>query len=142
MPAPQSVWSQVFRFACVGSVGFFVDGGLLWLLTSQDVNPYLARAISFPVAVVVTWLLNRAWTFRSTQLSSQRGQFRRYFSVQVLGSLTNYAVYALWIAVFGTAQMTVLTGFAIGSAIGSILNFFGARNYAFRAHRQEPEVRE
>lgn len=135
-------WGQLVRFACVGCIGFVVDGGLLWLLTSQDVNPYQARALSFLVAVVATWLLNRAWTFRSTQLSTQRGQFRRYFSVQLLGSLMNYAVYALWIAVFGTAQMTVLAGFAIGSAIGSILNFIGARYFAFRAHRQETEVRK
>ncbi|MCA1775670.1 MAG: GtrA family protein [Loktanella sp.] len=129
------MWAQLVRFACVGGIGFVVDGGLLWLLTAQSVNPYLARAISFPVAVVVTWLLNRAWSFRLARLSSRRGQFRRYFSVQVLGSLTNYAVYALWIASLGTAQVTVLTGFALGSAIGSILNFIGARYYAFRAHR-------
>lgn len=135
MPVVNGVWGQFFRFACVGSVGFVIDGGLLWLLTAQDVNPYLARGISFPVAVVVTWLLNRAWSFRLARPSSKRGQFRRYFSVQVLGSLTNYAVYALWIASLGAAQVTVLTGFALGSAIGLIVNFIGARYYAFRAHR-------
>ena len=122
---------QIIRFLAVGSVGFVVDGGLLWLLTANGTDAYLARAISFPVAVVATWALNRNWTFRARKAGSRKRQFGRYFAVQMVGSLTNYAVYAAWIALLGTAQITILVGFAIGSAIGSILNFIGARHFAF-----------
>ncbi|KQI73901.1 hypothetical protein AN191_02530 [Loktanella sp. 5RATIMAR09] len=123
----------MLRFGAVGGVGFVVDGGLLWLLIGLDFNPYLARALSFPIAVVVTWALNRNWTFRATRDASRQGQFRRYFGVQVVGSLTNYAVYSAVIAVFGATSLTIFTGFALGSFVGSLLNFFGARYVAFRA---------
>ena len=120
------------RFGAVGAVGFIVDGGLLWLFLSFDLSPYTARALSFPVAVVVTWALNRSWTFEATSKVNRRGQFRRYFGVQVVGNLTNYAIYSLVISIFGTASMTVFVAFVVGSFLGSCLNFLGARFFAFR----------
>lgn len=124
--------TQVLRFGAVGAVGFVVDGGLLWLFLSFDLSPYLARALSFPVAVVVTWALNRNWTFAATSHGSRNGQFRRYFGVQIGGNLTNYAIYSLVISLFGTDSVTVFAAFVIGSFTGSCINFLGARFFAFR----------
>ncbi len=124
---------QIMRFGAVGGVGFVVDGGLLWLLISLDFNPFLARAFSFPLAVLATWLLNRNWTFRATRYANGKAQFRLYFTVQVVGSLTNYFVYSIIISTFGSETMTVFWGFVAGSAVGSVLNFCGARFVAFRA---------
>jgi len=123
---------QILRFGAVGGVGFVVDGSLLALLIRAGFDPYLARALSFPVAVVVTWALNRNWTFRESRDASSKGQFRRYFAVQVVGTLTNYAVYSIFITAFGTAPAMIFWGFALGSAVGSALNFAGARYIAFR----------
>jgi len=131
--------SQILRFGVVGSCGFLIDGTLLWLLLGLEFNPYMARALSFPIAVVATWLLNRNWTFRATREASREGQFRRYFGVQVVGSLTNYLVYSAVIGMFGTASMTIFLAFALGSFIGSFLNFFGARLLAFRAQTSPTE---
>lgn len=125
--------TQVMRFGAVGAVGFVVDGGLLWLFISLDFDPYLARALSFPIAVIVTWALNRNWTFRETRDISSKGQFRRYFGVQTVGTLTNYATYSAVIGLFGAAAFTIFVAFALGSLIGSFINFFGARKVAFRA---------
>ncbi len=123
---------QIMRFGAVGGVGFIVDGSLLALLIRAGVDPYLARALSFPIAVVVTWLLNRNWTFRDTRDASRKGQFRRYFAVQVVGTLTNYGVYSAFITVFGKDPAMIFWGFALGSLIGSAVNFCGARYIAFR----------
>jgi len=120
------------RFGAVGAVGFVVDGGLLWLFLSQDFSPYLARALSFPAAVLVTWALNRNWTFAVTAGSSRKAELQRYFGVQVVGNLTNYGVYSTIISVFGIASGTVLVAFVVGSFTGSCLNFIGARVFAFR----------
>ena len=125
--------AQIMRFGVVGGVGFVVDGGLLWLFISNGLDPYLARAMSFPIAVAVKWALNRNWTFRETRDASRKGQFRRYFGVQVVGTLSNYCIYSLVISLFGTAGMTVFWAFALGSFIGSFINFCGARFVAFRA---------
>ncbi len=121
------------RFGVVGAIGFVVDGGLLWLLISLDISPYVARALSFPVAVVVTWVLNRNWTFVATRHAHPKGQFQRYFAVQVVGALSNYGVYSLIILGFGVASAIVFWAFVAGSALGAVLNFCGARYVAFRA---------
>ena len=125
--------TQVMRFGAVGAAGFVVDGGLLWLFISLDFDPYLARALSFPIAVIVTWALNRNWTFRETRDISRKGQFQRYFGVQTVGTLTNYAIYSAVIGLFGAAAFTIFVAFALGSLFGSFINFFGARKVAFRA---------
>ena len=124
--------TQILRFGAVGAVGFIVDGGLLWLFLSFDLSPYMARALSFPVAVVATWALNRNWTFADKNHGSRNGQFRRYFGVQVVGNLTNYAIYSAVISLFGTDSATVFLAFVMGSFTGSCLNFLGARFIAFR----------
>lgn len=124
--------TQILRFGAVGAVGFVIDGGLLWLFLSLDMSAYLARALSFPAAVVVTWMLNRNWTFAATNHASKKGQFRRYLGVQIAGNVTNYAVYSLVISLFGTQSTTVFVAFVLGSFIGSCLNFTGARLLAFR----------
>lgn len=123
--------TQILRFGVVGTVGFIVDGGLLWLFLSFEMSPYVARALSFPMAVIVTWALNRNWTFRASRKRNE-GQFRRYFGVQVAGNMTNYVIYSLVISLFGTANTIVFMAFVAGSLLGSCLNFLGARFFAFR----------
>lgn len=124
---------QILRFGVVGGCGFVIDGTLLWLLIGAGLNPFMARALSFPVAVVATWMLNRNWTFRATRDASSRGQFRRYFGVQIVGVGVNYLAYSFVIALYGDATVTVFWAFVVGSALGSIWNFCGARYVAFRA---------
>ena len=127
-----NLWSQILRFGAVGGVGFVVDGGLLWSFLSLDLSPYLARALSFPAAVLVTWALNRRWTFAPNGARTRRSELRRYFSVQIVGNLTNYAIYSAIVALFGGTSGVVFAAFCIGSFVGSSLNFIGARFYAFR----------
>jgi len=130
---------QIMRFGAVGSVGFAIDGGLLWALTSNGTDAYVARLFSFPVAVVSTWLLNRNWTFRATRHPHARTrQFGRYFSVKIFGSLTNYAIYATWIALAGASQIMIMAGFVMGSAVGLVLNFIGARYFVFQPASSAP----
>lgn len=127
------LWAQITRFGTVGGVGFVVDGGLLWSLLTIGLDPYLARLLSFPVAVVVTWALNRNWTFQGTRDARKRHrEFGRYFGVQIVGTLTNYSLYSLIISAFGTVGLTIFWAFALGSFVGSSINFIGARHLAFR----------
>lgn len=130
-----SLRRQVLRFGGVGSIGFVIDGGLLWLLMTAGVDPYLARGLSFPVAVLATWWLNRAWTFDTAGRDRPGRQFSRYLMVQLAGVTGNYLVYAIVLHGFGTDRLTAFLGFALGSVAGMFINFFGARHAVFRAAR-------
>lgn len=120
------------RFGVVGTIGFIVDGGMLWALLFAGLNPYAARALSFPIAVVVTWALNRVWTFSSADKTGKRRQFNRYLAVQLVGAGANYCVYSSIIRTFGHAGQVVFTALVVGSFVGMFLNFWGARRLIFR----------
>lgn len=124
---------QLMRFTGVGAVGFVTDGGLLWLLIANGFDAYSARFISFPTAVLVTWTLNRIWTFNAAEHARPAAQFSRYLSVQIISALINYVIYATTITLLGSDVKVALAGFTIGSAAGLISNFIGSKKYVFRA---------
>jgi putative flippase GtrA len=121
---------QVARFLVVGTIGFGIDGGLLYLLVRSGVDPYLARALSFPPAVTATWYLNRVWTFAARQ-GAVRRQYARYLAVQLVGALSNYAVYAAILSLGHRTPEGALVALAAGSIAGLVINFAGARALVF-----------
>lgn len=123
---------QVMRFGVVGSVGFVVDGGMLWVLLSSGLNPYVARALSFPVAVVVTWALNRTWTFSAGGGSGKTRQFNRYLGVQLVGVGVNYCVYSISVRTMGESGTAIFLALVLASFVGMFVNFLGARKFAFK----------
>jgi putative flippase GtrA len=115
-------------FSSVGTIGFLVDAGILFVLIPYF-GPYLARVFSFLVAVFVTWLLNRNFTFNSR--SHGLSEFKRYFASQSFGAGLNYFVYA--IAIFSSQWMGKfpLFALALGSIAGLTVNFILAKKYVF-----------
>ncbi|MBL0925769.1 MAG: GtrA family protein [Sphingomonadaceae bacterium] len=124
------------RFAITGAAGFAVDAATLsLLLATTGLGPYFSRALSFPVALGITWYLNRIWTFERTD-QARLPQSARYVMVQLLGAAFNFAIFALCISigppVFGRFPIIAL---AIASAAAMILNFVGSRHWAFSGER-------
>jgi len=81
---------RFLKFAVVGTVGFIVDFGLLFILKEFAGLPtIIANTISFCAAVVSNFTLNRYWTYpdsRSKKLSAQLIQFTL---VSLVGLLIN-----------------------------------------------------
>ena len=123
---------EVTRFGVVGTVGFAVDGGLLWTLVTSGADPFLARAISFPVAVLATWWLNRIWTFAAADRTRPQRQLRLYFGVQLIGALSNFAVYSAILLMIEPTPLNALAALAVGSFFGMFINFTGSRLFIFR----------
>ena len=82
---------EILRFCIVGGAGFIVDaGGMSTLVALHLADPVLARAVSFSLAVCLTFLLNRLWTFDAI-CGSLANQSIRYLCVQGSGFLINFA---------------------------------------------------
>jgi len=123
-----------FLFASVGTVGFLVDAGILFALISYF-GPYLARLCSFFVAVLVTWRLNRLFTFKSQQ--DGWSEFKRYFASQSIGAGLNYFIYALAIFTFGWMAEFPLLALGLGSIAGLTVNFILAKRFVFKMDLKE-----
>lgn len=125
-------YNEFFRFCSVGAIGFLTDASVVALLLENGVSHYTARALSFPVAVFVTWWLNRIWTFRKAERSEAGRQIVSYFTVQILGAAVNFIVYLAVLVFIVPTAVNAVFALAVGSAAGLIVNYLGARNHVFR----------
>lgn len=134
MSARQPRWlpEGLPAFLLVGGVGFLVDALVLnTLIFSYGWGYYTARVASFGVAVVVTWLLNRNWTFRHRRSANRGREYRNYLLVQSCGALINFAAYSACIWVGGVFRAWPVLALAVGSVLAMGFNFLAARRYVF-----------
>jgi putative flippase GtrA len=125
------------RFGVVGATGFTVDGLILYALVhGAGLNYFVGRLISFTVAVGVTWLLNRTWTFKVRRTDGRLREAAVYFAVQCAGGAANIGVYTAAILIAPVLKDWLIVPLAMGSAVGLCLTYLGAKHLAFR-HRQE-----
>jgi putative flippase GtrA len=133
--AVRKLRKQVFSFAAVGGIGFLVDAAVLTLLSVHlGVNVFLARVVSFAVASLATWLLNRRHTFERQDAPGTRasGEYLRYMSVQAAGALINLGVFSAVVALQPSLLWLPVVPLAIGSTVAMIFNFCGARFWIYR----------
>lgn len=124
------------RFLLVGGFGFVVEAVALFSLCNiAGFSPYSGRAISFSVAVVTTWLLNRTFTFRVGKNSVGRLEFTRYVMVNGLGLALNVAVYVIAISASGWMSRYPSLALIPASLAGLTVNYLGAVRFAFRQRR-------
>lgn len=136
----RALWARVdpafLRFGAVGAAGFSVDGLILYALVhGAGLNYFVGRLISFTIAVGVTWLLNRTWTFKVRRTDGRLREAAVYFAVQCTGGVANIGVYTAAILIAPVLKDWLIVPLAMGSAVGLCLTYLGAKHLAFR-HRQ------
>ena len=120
---------RFIRFGLVGSFGFVIDLGVVFvLIQALQLDPVFARIPAWTGAVSITYLFNLLFTFRSTRLKvvGKRQQLRRYglyVLSQLAGGVVNVLTYALVVSLFGVAWSV---GLVLGTLVGMILNYLGA----------------
>jgi len=124
---------KFFLFGVAGGARFVVDTAVLYALKGA-LGPYGARVISFLVAVVATWLINRSFAFKA-----QRGEhlpiwreFLHYLGAMILGGAVNYAVYAVLVATIPLFAEYLILAVAGGVAAGMVVNFLLADKLVFK----------
>lgn len=125
---------QLLGFILVGTVGFVIDAGILTILANYfALNLYLGRAVSFSVASLVTWMLNRLLTFRAATRHTpvNRAEYFRYLLVQVGGALINLLVFTALLYFYPMLKSQPVIPLAIGAIFGLAYNFTGARLWVY-----------
>jgi putative flippase GtrA len=123
------------RFCCAGGLGFVVDFTILKTIVHLGLNPIGARLISFSVAVVVTWLVNRAWTFKAHPtpgFSALIRELASYVAVQSVGFAANFSVYTAMVIGISALNGRLLPPSIAGTAVGLLVNYLGAKHLVFR----------
>ena len=136
---------RFLKFAFVGALGALTDFAILNVLVQlAGFLPVVANGISFTVAVVQNFLLNRSWTFPESQLHNTRRQMAKFTLVSVAGLGINTVVFQLvdlslradWIEWLSSPDLgsTISYNFAKLFSIGVVLfwNFAANRLWTYK----------
>lgn len=121
----------VFKFLKFGVVGFsgvFVNFGITYVCKEWlKLNKYLSNILGFIFAATTNYLLNRWWTFQST--NPQIGtEYLKYFIIAVIGlGIDTLTVYMLNSKLKWNFYLSKI--FAVGAS--TLWNFFGNLLFTF-----------
>lgn len=119
---------KFLKFGAVGFSGVFVNFGVTWLFKEVfKLNKYLSNILGFIVAATSNYLLNRWWTFQST--NPQVGtEYAKYFAISLVGlGIDTLTVYLLNGKLKWNFYLSKI--FAVGAS--TLWNFFGNLLFTF-----------
>jgi putative flippase GtrA len=112
---------KFLRFGVVGLSGMVVDFGVTYLLRDKlKVHQYLANAVGFVMAATSNYVLNRIWTFKSSNPEVLL-EFGEFFIVSAIGLGINSLI--LWFLVSRWKKHFYLSKL-IAIGVTMIWNFF------------------
>ncbi len=112
---------KFIKFGLVGFTGLFVDFGITYLTKEKlKIPKFIANAIGFSTAATSNYILNRIWTFQSTN-PEVMVEFTEFFLISMIGLAINTLI--LWLLVSNTRlNFYIAKVFAIG--VVTLWNFF------------------
>ncbi len=123
------------KFAIIGTIGFIVDSGVLELcIRVLGLDHYTGRVLSVFVAMTVTWLGNRSFTFVGHVPEPWWRQAAKFYAANALGALINYGVYSAMVASSATIHDHPIWGVAAGAIVAMVFNYFVASKLIFKRH--------
>ncbi|WP_027088301.1 GtrA family protein [Cohnella panacarvi] len=130
MNIDRALRSPFVKYAVVGALGTLLHfASLIFLVEAAELPAVLSSAIGFLLVVVVSYYLNRHWTFSKSAASPAPGSFARYAVVSTSGLVLNTAImYAIvdaigWPYLLGQAAVTVIV---------PVSNYYFNRTWTFK----------
>ena len=118
--------SKFIKFGLVGFSGVFVDFSITWLLKERfRVQQYASNATGFMTAASTNYVLNRIWTFQSTN-PNVAFEYGEFILISIIGLAINTTI--LWLLV-SRLKLNFYVSKIIAIAIVTLWNF--AANLAF-----------
>lgn len=116
------------KFGVVGVSGTAIDFGLTWLLKEKAmINKYAANAIAYMCGATSNFILNRWWTFESTN-PAYLEQYLKFLTVSLVGLVLNtFIIYLLvnkWKQNFYISKIGATLTVLVWNFIGNLLFTF------------------
>jgi len=87
---------QFIKFGVVGFSGLFVDFGTTWLLKEKmRLNKYISNSTGFLLAATSNYILNRIWTFGSTNPDIGL-EYSLFLIISIIGLFINNVILYLF----------------------------------------------
>ncbi|MQY27926.1 hypothetical protein NRB56_35090 [Nocardia sp. RB56] len=135
--------SELMKFAVVGGITWFVDTGTVYglkLTVLQD-KPLTARAFGVLIATIVSYVLNREWSFRSRGGRRRHQEAALFFGVSALAIVVTLIPQAVALYMFHirvphvSATTQAVSNFVTGQILGVLLamafRFWALRRFVF-----------
>jgi putative flippase GtrA len=129
-PAPLGLAAQLTRFVAVGAVSALVDFGVYHGLLALDVWVHGAKAIGFILGTTTAYLLNRRFTFATSD--GGRKRFAGFVLLYGTTFVVNVGMNALMLAVLPQLSLRVSLAWLIAQGTATVINFVMLRMVVFR----------
>lgn len=135
-PARRRVlFGEVLRFGAVGAGGFALDTVVFNVLIHGGVGPLTSKAISTVLAALLTYVLNRSWSFRHRQTREHSRDLLVFLVLSGIGLAI--AELCLGISHYALGYHSHLadniSGVGIGTVLGTLWRFWSFKRWVFTA---------
>jgi putative flippase GtrA len=131
---------EVLTFLAVGGAGYVVDVGSFNLLRSAPwfgtADPSYARVLAVALAMVVTYLGNRAFTWRDRSSDDRRREIGLFVVFNIIGLGLSVATLLVSHDLLGlTSRLDDnVSANVVGLALGTLFRYWSYRTFVFTSH--------
>jgi len=100
---------------------------MVWL----GASPIVGRCASFLCASLVTWRINRSFTFRQGTAAGWLSEWMHYLWASSVGAMVNYSVFVLLVVALPLVTRLPTLGVGAGSLAGLAINFMLYKRVVF-----------
>ena len=130
MKINKSTLRQIFGFLAAGISGFILEYVIIsYFVLNFEVNAIAPRFLSFPLAVILTWYMNRRFSF-DKQTPPNLAELNRFVRSTALAQATNFLSYSLLLIFM--PFLSALVALLIASVISINVSFFLYLKYVFK----------
>lgn len=142
---------QLLKFAAVGATTFVVDTVIFFVLKSTvlEPKPVTAKVIATLVATILSYVLNREWSFRTRGGRETPHEAVLFFAVSAIGLAINsfplwVSSYVLDLRVPDVSSLTenvadFISAQIIGTLLAMVFRYWAFKRFVFPAEMAELE---
>ncbi|WP_246824696.1 GtrA family protein [Olsenella sp. HMSC062G07] len=121
---------QFLKFGVVGLVAFFIDYGILMLLSvGLRWDPVLSAGISFVISLIFNYVASMRYVFTRRDDLSRQGEFVVFVILSLIGLAINELCMWLGTTALGASPLAITATKLIATTIVMVWNFLSRRRW-------------